>query len=88
MKVRQYLKLKNLGVPSPFDIAVILFIVILPFIKMGNFSYNMVRGMFLIYGTIALMLFGMAQKPRRVYTSVYLSLLSLWLYIPCMWLSL
>ena len=74
MRLGRYLK-GNFGVPSVFDVGVVLFISILPVLRVPGLSTYMMRGIWFIFGTIALMLIGLCSREIRLYKCVPLGLL-------------
>ena len=81
------LREKHLGVPSIFDIAVILFIVGIPLFRVPGHNKTMVTGMFLIFGSIVLMNISVGVKRRRDYRSLPMALLLLWCMVHIFWHS-
>lgn len=85
--MKGFLRAKHLGIPSAFDIGVILFILILPIFRYRNYSTGMMSGIFLVFGTIALMCLALGIKPRRGYKSLPLAILTIWGLIGVFWHS-
>lgn len=78
MKIGGYLKRKNLGVPSVFDIFIITFILIFPHLRIANVQLLLLRGLLLLYGAIFCMCVALYLPERREYRSQALSLLAMW----------
>lgn len=86
-RLRGFLSAKHLGIPSVFDIAVILFIVGLPLFRIGGYNRAMITGIFLIFGSIVLMCISAGIQRKREYKSLPLALLAIWGLVHVFWHS-
>lgn len=77
--------MKKFGIPSLFDICVILFLIILPLLNVERYPRELMQGIFLVFGTICLMCLGYMMRPRRNYESIPLALLAILSFIYLFW---
>ena len=69
---------KKWGIPSLFDVCVMVAICVLPFTRAKGLSWMAGKSVFLVYSSIFLICLSMCLKPRREYKSIPLMILAVW----------